>query len=204
MKKTVLAFAFALAFAASAFAQDFPMPKIFKGMEKQKGQYQVEMLEGGRATKDGRQGKPPAMTICTDNLMKPPAAGKGAPKDESGCKHRLLKDTADEAVMETTCPDRKSTMTMKREGGKTVMMDIASTGKSGKPENVKIRYTHLGPCREGQGTISLDKDSDQCRQIKQQAAKMDPVKQCAGAGDNRAMCEKQMRDAVAQMSSMCN
>ncbi|MGH8726389.1 MAG: hypothetical protein ACREU1_16165, partial [Burkholderiales bacterium] len=126
MKRT--AFAIGVLFAASAFAQDFPMPKMFKGMEKQKGQYQVEMLEGG-----GRAGggKAPVMTICSDNLMKPPAAAKDAPRAEPGCKNRLLKDTADEAVMEMTCPDRKSTITMKREGGKSILMEVASTGKSG-------------------------------------------------------------------------
>ncbi len=198
MKTSTLAASAALIFATSTFAQDVPVPKMFRGMEKQKGQYQVEMLEGGPRGAAGKM----QMTVCTDNLMKPPA-GKGAPQAESGCKHRLLKDTADEAVMESTCPERKSTVTMKREGGKSVLMEIASTGKSG-PQNMKMRYTHLGPCREGQGAVSMDKDSEQCRQVKQQAAMMDPAKQCAGAGANREQCEKQMRDAVAQMSSMCN
>jgi len=41
-----------LLFSASAFAQDMPVPKMFKGMQGQKGQYQVEFLEGG-----GRAGK---------------------------------------------------------------------------------------------------------------------------------------------------
>lgn len=201
MKRT--AFAISVLFAASAFAQDVPMPKMFGALAKQKGQYQVEMLEGG-----GRAGagKAPKMTSCSDNLMKPPAAAKGAKdaaRGDANCKHRLLKDTADEAVMETACPGHKSTVTMRRESSKVLLMEVASAGKSGT-HNAKIRYTHLGPCREGQSSISLDKDSAECRQIRQQAAMMDPAKQCAGAGASREMCEKQMRDAARQMTAMCN
>ena len=177
---------------SSAYAQDMPVPKMFKGLQGQKGQYQVELLEGGPAGK----GKPPVMTVCTDNLMKnaPAAANKAHAK--SDCKQRLLKDTADEAVIENVCKDRTSTVTIKREG-KSMLMQV-------QPENMKIRYTHLGACREGQGAIGMDPNSEQCRQVKQQAAQMDPAKQCAGAGDQRAACEKQMRDAIAQMSAMCN
>jgi hypothetical protein len=190
----------ALVFAASAFAQDTPIPKMFKGMAGQKGQWQMEMLEGG-----GRAGKGMTMTLCTDNLMKPPASkdGKGAPKADSKCTHRMLKDTADEAVVETTCPERKSTVTMKRESAKSVMMTMDSTGQRGE-QHMKMRYTHLGPCREGQGTVTLDKNSEQCKKMREQAAKMDPAKQCARQKDDREACEKRMRDAVAQMQGMCS
>jgi len=190
-----------LVFASSAFAQDVPVPKMFRGMQGQKGQYQVEILEGG-----GRAGagKTPTMTICSDNLMKPPAspAAKDKPRAEPGCKYRLLKDTADEAVMESTCPDRTSTVTMKREGSKSMLMTMSSTGKSG-PQTMKMRYTHLGACREGQGAVSFDKNSEQCRKMREQAAKMDPAKQCARAKSDREACEQRVRDVAKQLSAMC-
>jgi hypothetical protein len=186
-----------LIFATSAFAQDMPVPKMFRGLQGQKGQYQVEFLEGGRAMKDG---KAPAMTVCTDNLMNSSSSDK--PRAESGCKHRLLKDTADEAVMETTCPERKSTVTMKREGSKSMLMTIESTGARG-PQTMKMRYTHVGPCREGQGTVTLDRNSEQCQKVKAQAAKMDPAKQCARVKSDREACEQRVRDAAAQLSAMC-
>ena len=186
-----------LIFATTAFAQDMPVPKMFKGMQGQKGQYQVEFLEGGgRAMKDG---KAPAMTVCTDNLMH---SSGDKPRAETGCKHRLLKDTADEAVMESTCPERKSTVTMKREGSKSMLMTMESTGARG-PQTMKMRYTHLGACREGQGTVTLDKNSEQCKKIKEQAAKMDPAKQCARNKSDRETCEQRVRDAAAQLSAMC-
>lgn len=187
-----------LVFVTTALAQDVPVPKMFRGMEGQKGQYQVEILEGGgRATKDG---KAPVMTLCTDNLMNS-ASERAKPRAESDCKHRLLKDTANEAVMESVCKERTTTVTMKREG-KSMLMDISSTGPRG-PQTMKMRYTHLGPCREGQGAMTFDKNSEQCTKMKEAAAKMDPAKQCARQKSDRETCEQRVRDAAAQMSAMC-
>jgi hypothetical protein len=190
---------FLLVFAAPAFAQDVPVPKMFKGMQGQKGQYQVEILEGG-----GRAGagKAPTMMVCTDNLMKN-SSGTDKPRAEPGCKHRLLKDTADEAVMETVCKDRTSTVTMKRESSKSMLMTISSTGQRG-PQTMKMRYTHLGACREGQGAVSFDKDSEQCKKMRAQAAKMDPAKQCARVKSDREACEQRVRDIAKQLAGMCS
>src|SRR5688572_20440952 len=120
--------------ATFAFADTPPTPKAFKGIMSQKGQYQVEMLEVR-----GKSGAPQKMTICTDNLLKPPADGKKG--SDSGCKYRLLKDTADEAVMESTCSGRISTTTMKRESAKSMLLTMESTGAKG-PQTTKMRYTH--------------------------------------------------------------
>jgi hypothetical protein len=185
----------AAAFAVSAAAQDMPVPKMFKGMQGEKGQWRMEILEGG-----GRAGKGMTITICTDNLMDQ-AAGRGKPKAESSCKHKLLKDTADEAVVESECKERKSTVTMKREG-KSTLMTMESSGPKG-PQSMKMRATHLGPCREGQGSMSFDKDSEQCKKMRERAAKLDPAKQCARQKSDREACEQKIRDTAAQISAMC-
>jgi hypothetical protein len=183
--------------APAAFAQEMPVPKMFRGLQGQKGQYQVEILEGG-----GRAGKAaPKITLCTDNLMREPSQS-GKPRAESNCKHRLLKDTAEEAVMESTCPERKSTITMKREG-KSMLMTVESTGGRG-PATMKMRYTHLGACSEGQGAVTMDKNSAQCQKMREQAAKMDPAKQCARAKQDRETCEQRVRDAANQLTAMCS
>lgn len=194
------AFVAAFVFGIPAAAQEWPMPKMFKNMSQQKGQFQVETLEGGPS-----KGGMPKMTICTDNVAKqsagPAAKDKGY---KSECKHRLLKDTADEAVIESTCPERTTKMTFTRESAKSVIMTMDTKSKRGD-QHMKMRYTHLGPCREGQATMTLDKNSEQCQKIRAQAAKMDPAKQCAKQqGANRQECESRVRDAVAQMSAMCN
>jgi len=188
-------------FATPVLADTPPVPKVFKGVQGQKGQYQVEILEAA-----GKSGAPQKMTICTDNLMKPPAGaakGKGAKGADSGCTYRLLKDTADEAVIESTCNGRTSTVAVKRENAKTMLMSMQSSGPKG-PQTVKMRYTHLGACREGQGTVTLDRNSEQCQKIRQQAAQMDPAKQCARQKANREECEQRVRQARDQISAMCN
>ena len=169
----------ALMFTTFAYADNPPVPKVFKGMQGQKGQYQVEMLEG--AGKSGAQ----KMTICTDNLMRNQAEGKGA-KRQSNCTYKLLKDTADEATIESTCDGRTSTTSIKRESAKSMLMTMESTSQKGKPQTMKMRYTHLGACREGQGAMSLDPNSEQCKQMREAAGKM---KDRAMADQMLAMCK---------------
>ncbi len=190
--------ALVLAAALPAFAEDAPpVPKMFKGM--QKGQWKVDILESTTASKSGKT--PPSMTVCTDNLMqhsaKPPAQ-----RSKSDCKQRMLKDTADEAVMESVCAERTSTVTMKRENTKSMLMEMKSTGPQG-PRDMKMRYTHLGACREGQGAVSFDKNSEQCVKIREQVAKMDPEKSCAREA-NREECVKLRREMIAKMAGMCS
>jgi len=166
-------------FAGFAYADTPPVPKLFKGIQGQKGQYQVEILEAA--------GKPSTqkMTICTDNLMKQHAEGKGGKgRSEVTCKYKLLKDTADEAVIESTCNERTSTVTLKRESAKSIFMSMQSTGPRGS-QAMKARYTHLGACREGQGAVSLDPNSDQCKRMLERAAKMKD------------------REAAARLTAMC-
>lgn len=194
MKATAAACAamlLALVFQSLLFAQEMPVPKMFKGMEGQKGQWKMEILEGG-----GRA-KGTTISVCTDLLSQ----GRDRVKGDSGCKHKLLKDTADEAVVESECKERKSTVTMKRDGT-SMLMSIDSTGPRG-PQSMKMRYTHLGPCREGQGAVTMDKDSEQCKKMRERAAKLDPAKQCARQKEREA-CEQRIRDAAAQLSAMCS
>ena len=200
MKKLAAAACSALFLVAvsPAFAEDTPpVPKMFRGM--QKGQWKVDMIESTAAAKSGPA--IPSMNVCTDNLMHHASSGP-VPRGETSCKRRMLKDTADEAVMENVCPERSSTVTMKRESAKVMLMQMKSTGSRG-PQEVKMRYTYLGPCSEGQGAVSFDKNSDQCVKMKAQAAKMDPAKTCARSGDKRQECEQRMRDMVEKMTASC-
>ena len=187
MKKILLV----ILFAAPALADTPPVPKVFKGMQGQKGQYQVEVLEPA--------GKSPKMTICTDNVVKSSGESK---RGSASCSYRLLKDTADEAVIESTCNGRTSTTTVKRESAKTLLISSETTGAKGA-RTMKMRYTHLGACREGQGTVTLDKNSEQCQKIRQQAAQMDPAKQCARQKADREQCEQRMREARDRLAGMC-
>lgn len=199
--KALLAAATALLVAAPALAADPPMPRMFRGISMDKGQWRMEMLggeHGGRSLPGGM----PAMTVCTDNVLKQEDRGGSAPRGREGCTYRMLKDTADEAVMETACPDASSRVTLTREGDKRFLMQAENKGRDG-PSSMRVRYTYEGACSEGQGAMSLDKESEACRQMRAQASAMNPATACANAGAQRAACEARMRAATEQMQAMC-
>jgi hypothetical protein len=147
--KPVLAACAALYLALPAFAADPPVPQMFRGIAMDKGQWRMDILEVER---DGQAQRPRAQSIsvCTDNVLKP-RAGRGAAR--TACSYRLEKDTADEAVMESKCPDRTSRVMMNREGANSVLMQVESEGKRG-PARMKMRFTYEGACREGQGAMN--------------------------------------------------
>jgi hypothetical protein len=178
--------------AAPALADTPPVPQVFKGMQGQKGQYEVEILEPA--------GKSPKMTVCTDNVVKSSGDGK---RGGASCTYKLLKDTADEAVIESTCDGRTSRTTIKRESAKTLLMSLETAGSAKGSRTMKMRYTHLGACREGQGMVTLDKNSEQCKKIRQQLAQMDPAKQCARQKANREECEQRIGETRKQLAAMC-
>ena len=184
--------------ACPALAQDTPpVPRLFQGMPGGKGQWQVEFLEGMPG-----KSKPPVMTLCTDNLVRSQQQQERRAERRAECKTRLLKDTATEAVVESVCPETTSVVTMTRENAKSLLMAIQSSGARGE-RTMKMRYTHLGACRDGQGAMSFDKDSEQCRRMRARAEKLDPEKACARTKGDRAECEQRVRDTAAKLSEMC-
>jgi len=196
MRNVVIVAAIACALPLAAIAQDMPVPRLLKGMEK--GSWRTEVLEHSEA----KGKKLPAMTMCTDNLLKQSREQQARGKGEQKCKQRLTKDTDDETVMEIVCPENTVVTTMKRESPKSLLADMKVTGKN--PMTMKMRYTYQGACREGQAAMGMDKDSEQCKKVRESAAKMDPAKSCAGAGQNREQCESMIRQQIAQAKAMCD
>jgi hypothetical protein len=99
------------------------------------------------------------MTICTDNLHNQARQGSPAARVKPECKYRVLKDTASEAIVESTCRDRTMTVRTTRENDKTLLMEMDGKGSNGSPTHMKMRYAYLGACREGQSAITLDKNA---------------------------------------------
>jgi hypothetical protein len=178
-------------FAAQAFADTPPVPKIFKDMQGQKGQYQLDLPDSAGALR--------RLILCTDNLM-PPNEGK------RDCKYRLLKDTADEAVIEATCAQGTSTVTVKRDSAKTMLMTVRSENAKG-PQVMRMRYTHLGACREGQPEMALpEPDVEQCQKLKARLLQISGY--CALRSDNSYQChqhERRTREQIAREwdAAMC-
>lgn len=193
-----LALALLALVASSALADEPPVPQLFRGIGAEQGQWRMEILEAegrGRTIRGGM-----AITLCTDNLYRD-ARERASRRGRGDCQFRLLKDTPDEALMESECPDGTSRISMKREGANSLLMQAEVSGRRGA-STMKARYTHEGACTAQSTTMRFDKDSEACRQLRAQLAQMDPDQQCARAAQ-RADCEARMRAAAEQMAAMC-
>ena len=125
-----------------AYAQDMPLPKLLKGIPGgEKGRWKMEVLEGtGRGA--SRAGM--SMTVCTENVMEL-AQRRDKDTGAARCTHKLVKDTADEAVVESACNERTRTLTLKRESETSLLLTLESNGPRGA-ESMKMRSTRRGSC----------------------------------------------------------
>ena len=189
-----------LVLALSARAAEPPVPQLFRGVSGQPGQWRMEILEmegPGRSVRGGLA----AVTLCTDNLYRE-ARRRADRRGRADCEHRLLKDTPDEMLMESACPDRTSRILMRREGTASLLMQGEVQDRRGA-STMKMRYTYEGACQGGAPAMRFDQDGDACRQMRAQLAQMNPEKSCADAGEQRAACEARLRAAAGQLAAMC-
>ena len=205
---TTLLLAIPLGLAAvppSAIAGDEPpMPRVFKGVATQKGSWRVEMLEMHRPGKDTPAGiNLKGMSICMDNALQLANQGRQL-AEQRGCKTTLLKDTPTVAQIEAKCERASYRSTITREAPNRYLIEGEGAGSTGEPFSVRARYSYEGPCKEGAGTVSLDKNSAQCKHMREQMAKLSPDKSCGKLVDEqRKRCEAQLQQSLAQINSMC-
>jgi len=142
IQKAVVLAAATLSLLPAAYAQDMPLPKLLKDMPGgEKGRWKMEVLEGtGRGAK--RAGM--SITVCTENVMEL-AQRRDKDTGAARCSHKLVKDTADEAVVESDCKERKRTLSMKRESENSMLLTLESNGPRGA-ESMKMRSTRRGSC----------------------------------------------------------
>jgi hypothetical protein len=142
IRRGALLAAVTLGLLAPAYAQDMPLPKLLKGMPGgEKGRWKMEVLEGtGRGA--SRAGM--SMTVCTENVMEL-AQRRDKDSGAARCTHKLVKDTADEAVVESACKERQRTLTLQRESETSLLLTLESNGPRGA-ESMKMRSTRRGSC----------------------------------------------------------
>lgn len=140
--RAALLAAAALSLLSVAHAHDMPLPKLLQAMPGgEKGRWKMEVLEGtGRGA--SRAGM--SMTVCTDNVMDL-AQRRDRDTGAASCTHKLVRDTADEAVVESECKERRRTLTLKRESETSMLLTLESNGPRG-PESMKMRSTRRGSC----------------------------------------------------------
>jgi len=188
-------------------AEEMPTPKVFRDAPAQKGQWRMEILkfDGMEDNGEGASAMPKSMTMCMDSLMDM-AKKSEQQQGPKACRGKILENTDNRAVYETTCEDSgvyRSTIT--REGPRSFVIEANGKGAEGSFA-MTSRYTYEGPCQgnSGKPVVSFDKNSEACKAMKAQMVQMDPKKACAGAtGDARRTCEQQMAQSLAQLKSMC-
>jgi len=180
-------------------AEDVSSMRVMSGMPNMgKGQWTINVLEGGA-------GMPRKASICFESLAQltrgPGMSPRNAGAQQPECANRVVENTADRGIVETTCPDGAMRATITRDGAKAFLMQAERIG-AGEPYSMKARYSYEGPCQAGGAAVTLDKDSEQCQKMRAMAG-MNPAQACANAGAHRQMCEEQLRSSLAQIQAMC-
>jgi|GEM_PF-928611 len=204
----LLAAAAALFGAAPALgAEDFPIPLMMKDLPPTRGSWQMDLLESPRRDemKDTLGGH---MKLCQTAAQAMRHERHHDDKAaEPNCTTRMLENSLSRAVLETTCKGtspRVSKVTLTRDGARSfiVVDDEGDSAAGGR--HTKLRMTYLGPCSETDPTMTLDKNSPACQQMRAHLAEMDPQKACGYAtGDKQAQCIERMQHMREQMAKSC-
>jgi len=158
----------------------------------------MELLSSSDSSMQEAMGKVGKMSICVD-IAKQMAKSTGT--QQSDCSTKVLRNTADAAEVDASCPSGShSHMTMSRESKDSYLIDATITsGKDDKPRSFKARYTYEGACKSD-SLVQVDKNSEACQKMKSEMKGMDMAAMCAKTPEQyRAQCEQQMK----QMQAMC-
>lgn len=192
-----------LVFAWPAMAGTAKTPKILHGMVKNKKmEWQISILKkpGSSSSIESH----PLAKMCTGNPFQ--AANPGfASGIKDDCKIKAIRDTKDKAVLESTCGDRTTRLKIKREGKKSLLVDIDGVEEDGSVKTVQFRYTVIGVCVGNEPKVSVGAGSEKCSQIQKRLDMVDPQVACAGRDKaDREKCELRLKKSLKQISSMCD
>jgi hypothetical protein len=204
----LLAASAALLGAAPALgAEDFPIPLMMKDLPPTRGSWQMELLESSRAD-EMKKMLGGHMTLCQTAAQSLRHEREHKDKAaEPNCTTRMLENSLSRAVMETTCkgtPPRVSKVTITRDGARSYLI-TEDEGSAANARHEKIRMSYLGPCSATDTTMTLDKNSPACQEMRAHLAEMDPQKTCSHAtGDKQAQCIERMQHMREQAARTCS
>lgn len=186
-------------FAAGAAAAEMPVPKVMSDAPMAEGSWRMEVVEMPGVDKSALAGG--AMTVCQTAAQA--MARDSASREKSRCEMKLIEDSPTQAVMETRCgtgAGNRSTITRVAPRSYAVsVQDLAKPGAA--PTRMKMSY--VGVCSAKDSVISMGKDSAACQKARAQLAKLDPAKDCAKAGAQRAQCEQMAQQSRQSIEAMC-
>jgi hypothetical protein len=180
-----------------ALAADMPMPKVMSDAPTTAGAWRMEMEGMDKAAAAQIGG---GMTVCQTAAQ---AMSRDQSKDTPRCTSKLVEDSATKAVMEMSCPDGRSRMTITRAAARSYTMSMQRLDQPGA-KAMNMRMSYVGPCSEKDSVISIGKDTPACKQARTQLAELDKAKaSCAKSGAQRAQCEQMIAQSRATIEGMC-
>lgn len=201
---TVLVLSFVLGTAAGlAAAVEVPIPKVMSDAPREDGKWKMEVVQIPGADRAATAAAGSGMTVCT-------SAAKAMSRDnasaqKNNCQFKLLEDGATRAVMETQCSDSGKAVrtTITKLGPRSYEMNVQQMAKPNDKPTI-VRMSYAGTCSASDSVIGLDKDSEQCKQMRAHMGEIDKAKaSCASAGANRATCEQMIERQRTMFASMC-
>jgi hypothetical protein len=181
-------------------------PKVFSGVPFGKGQWKMEILSSPHQAEMAKAGMS-SVSICMDAAQQMaktnPMVQSRVEKAQDRCTTRVLKDSASQAQMETTCPEGRTLATITKQAPRVLLMNTIYTPNKGKPETSNSRMSYEGRCAADSALVKADKNSKMCKDMKSQLAGMNPNMCASLEGQGRAMCEQQLGPALKQMKAMC-
>jgi len=179
-----------------------PRLKMFGDEPNPHGLWKTELLEASDPALMANAKRMSEMAVCMDAGLE---KGKDVKPSESACTRAVLKNTSSESQIETTCPERPTTvMTMKRESKDIIFFETVEKGKGGVTTTMKGRYHYVGPCSAGDSLIKADKDSETCQQMRAEAATTDPEAVCGKyEGAQKVDCVRRVEASLETTRKLC-
>jgi hypothetical protein len=179
-----------------------PRLKMFGDEPNPHGLWKTELLEASDPALMANAKRISQMAVCMDAGLE---MGKDVKPSESACTRAVLKNTSNEAQIETQCPERPTTvMTMKRESKDSIFFETIEKRKGGATTTMKGRYHYVGPCSAEDGLIKADKNSEVCQQMRAEAATTDPEAVCGKfEGAQKVDCVRRVESSLETTRKAC-
>lgn len=203
----VIALVFAGVFLSTAAAEaKLPKLKALSGVPDRKGQWDIEFvsMKGESVEQVAAFAGSKTISMCLN--LNEDVDQRSSIHGGDQCKVKVIQNTSKRARLETKCGKESTVATLTRLGKKTFGVAVKGTDDEGKPFEMEMRYAYKGRCAQGDNTPSgVTLSPAMCDQIKQQMRQLnDAEKQCAAMpSDQRAACQAQLKQAMAQFKSMC-
>lgn len=188
--------------AAAGADTDKARLKMFGDEPNPQGRWKTELLQAEDPVLMANARRMSEMAVCMDAGLE---MGKDVKPSESACTRAVLKNTSNEAQIETQCPERPTTvLTMKRESRDSILFETVEKRKGGEVSTMQGRYHYVGPCGPGDSLIKADKDSEVCQQLRAEAAATDPEALCARfEGTQKSDCLKRVESRLEATRKLC-